>query len=95
MGDMATYQSFGFDPLTTTLMRISSGPGLGTGESMILTEISVLTAASFMVENGWEQQKSYEKMSWREESSKIASILIVIRILFSHKTLRLRSVGHP
>ena len=38
------------DPLTTTLVTTSSGPGSGIGDSMIFTTVPLYTMASFMVE---------------------------------------------
>jgi hypothetical protein len=50
LGDskLGSYQSFGFDPLTTTLVSTSSGPGEGIGESTISTFRPGCTIASFI-----------------------------------------------
>ena len=44
-----SHQSTGFEPETTTLIRTSSGPGVGIGESMMLTFGPGPTSASFMM----------------------------------------------
>ncbi len=58
------YQSLGLEPLTATLMTTSSGPGVGMGESMILTVGPGWTIASFMVE--WCRGRILEGMFGRE-----------------------------
>lgn len=50
---MARGEDQSFDcylPETTTLINTCSGPGLGIGESMMLTEVSFWTMASFMLD---------------------------------------------
>lgn len=44
-----TYQSFGLVPLTTTLIKTSSGRGVGMAVSTIWTEGPLCTRASFML----------------------------------------------
>ncbi len=68
-----TYQSFGFDPDTTTLITTWSGDGLGISESIISTRGPLCTIASFIV---YELDKQsailHLKGQFREEHRRIA-----------------------